>query len=67
MPGGGSMGNARELKEMREHIRRSVDSLELCAGCQRICECEQAKVDESLIWLCIECVLGRWSLPLAFS
>jgi len=61
------MGNAQELKEMREHIRRTVDSLELCAACERICECEQSKVNESELWLCIECILGRWSLPLSFA
>lgn len=53
------MENAQELQEMREHIRRSVASLELCESCQRICECEQCVASESVIWLCIECALGR--------
>ncbi len=47
----------RELKEMRENIHRSVNSLEICAGCDRICECEQwARDGGALRWLCFECV-----------
>lgn len=56
---GVAMKDAEELKEMREHIRQSVNSLELCAMCQRICECEQLHVNESDIWICIECLLQR--------
>ncbi len=51
-----------ELKEMRDGIRRSVNSLELCQICERICECEQWLLNDALVWVCIECLardLGR--------
>lgn len=45
-----------ELIEMRENIRRSVQALELCWSCQRVCECEQRIVDDAApVWLCREC------------
>jgi hypothetical protein len=45
-----------ELKEMRKNIRRTVNSLEVCWSCQRICECKQWLVNKGFpIWLCIEC------------
>ena len=47
----------RELKEMRENIRQKINSLELCWSCQKICECEQWLVNESVpVWLCGQCV-----------
>jgi len=47
-----------ELKQMRENICRSVNSLELCWGCDRICECERWLINESLpVWLCHECLV----------
>lgn len=46
-----------ELKQLRDNICRTVNSLELCWGCERICECEQWLVNEAVpIWLCIECL-----------
>lgn len=49
--------DALELKQMRENVRRSVDSLELCWSCQRICECEHGLVDDGApVWLCKECL-----------
>ena len=46
----------QELKEMKENIRRSVNALELCWGCERICECKQQTVDDAApVWLCIRC------------
>ena len=47
-----------ELKQLREHIHQSVNSLELCGHCERICECEQWIVDGlAPVWLCIECLM----------
>ena len=48
-----------QLRQMRENVRRSVDLLELCWSCQRICECQHGLVDDGApVWLCQEC-LGR--------
>jgi hypothetical protein len=45
-----------ELSHMRDNVRRSVDALELCWSCQRICECEPATVDDGPpVWLCSDC------------
>jgi hypothetical protein len=52
---GGSLG-PYELKEIRDRIRRSVNSLELCHACGRICECEQWLVNDVPVWVCIECL-----------
>jgi hypothetical protein len=50
-----------ELRRMRDSVRRSVNSLELCWSCQRICECEQWLANESVpLWLCTECVFEAW-------
>jgi hypothetical protein len=45
-----------ELKEIRGRIRKSVNSLELCEVCERICECEQWLVNDVQVWVCIECL-----------
>lgn len=46
-----------ELKQMRNNIRRIVNSLESCWSYQRICECEQWLVNEVVpAWLCIDCL-----------
>ena len=45
-----------ELKEIRGRIRSSVNSLELCQVCERICECEQWLLNDVLVWVCIECL-----------
>ena len=46
-----------ELKQMRESICRCVNSLELCWGCNRICECERWLMNESIpVWLCSDCL-----------
>lgn len=46
-----------ELGEMKANVRRSLQSLELCWGCERICECERGRVDADVepVWLCCEC------------
>ena len=47
----------QELIQMRENIRQKVHLLELCWSCQRVCECQQWLVNESVpVWLCPECV-----------
>ncbi len=51
-----SLSDSQELKHMRETVSRIVNSLELCWGCDRICECEQWVANETVpVWLCIEC------------
>ena len=47
----------QELKEMQDHVRRVVNSLELCWHCERICECERWAVNQAIaVWLCAECL-----------
>jgi len=47
---------ARELKGMRDSVNRNVNSLELCWGCDRICECEHWVANDTLrVWLCMDC------------
>lgn|SRR5579885_2059847 len=49
----------KELREMRAHIDRVVNSLELCFRCNRICECERHWVNRTeAVWLCDACVCG---------
>jgi hypothetical protein len=46
-----------ELIRMRENVRRSVDTLELCWGCQKICECQKPLgEDDEPHWLCEHCL-----------
>ncbi len=48
---------ALELMKIRKNVRRSVESLELCWACQRICECEHRMVENGpAVWLCQECL-----------
>jgi len=45
-----------ELKEMKVNIRRSVNALEMCWNCERICECERGILDDAApVWLCTWC------------
>jgi hypothetical protein len=49
--------DTKEWKEMRDTVSRTVNALELCWGCDRVCECEQWVANESVpVWLCIECL-----------
>ena len=42
---------------MRNHVSRTVNSLELCWGCERICECEEWLINEAVpVWVCIDCL-----------
>lgn len=51
-----SLAEAQELSNIRDNVRRSVNALELCWSCQRICECEPGVVDDGgPVWLCLEC------------
>ncbi len=46
----------REWIQMRNNIHRSVNSLELCQSCERICECRRWLLNETVpVWLCQEC------------
>ncbi len=48
---------ALELMKIRMNVRKSVESLELCWACQRICECEHRMVENGpAVWLCHECL-----------
>lgn len=50
-----------ELKQLQQIVLQSVDSQELCWSCQRICECEQWLVNETVpLWLCSECFFEAW-------
>ncbi len=50
-----------ELKQLQDMVLQSVDSQELCWSCQRICECEQWLVNDTVpLWLCPECFFEAW-------
>ncbi|HLC44267.1 MAG: hypothetical protein A2722_02315 [Candidatus Doudnabacteria bacterium RIFCSPHIGHO2_01_FULL_50_11] len=45
-----------ELIEMRENVRRAVESLELCWRCQNVSECGKYILGNLVIvWLCEGC------------
>ncbi len=47
----------RELITMRANIREKVGLLELCWSCQKISECRQYLINETVpAWLCGKCV-----------
>lgn len=46
----------KELKLMQDNIYRSVNALELCWACDRICECKQWIVNRKVRWICEECL-----------
>ncbi len=47
----------KEWIEMRDNIRRAVDSLELCWRCQRVSECQKYILGNTiLVWLCKSCL-----------
>ena len=53
----GVAADRKELKELRENVLRTVNSLELCWGCERVCECEEWAVkQEVVVWLCRDCL-----------
>jgi len=53
-----SFAEVKELGEMRDNIRRSVNALELCWRCQKVAECDQGFVDDGgPVWLCPGCFL----------
>ena len=48
----------KELKKLRDNVSRMVNSLELCWGCERVCECEQWAVKQDVaLWLCRDCLV----------
>jgi hypothetical protein len=47
----------QELHQIREHVRRSVQALEICWSCQRICECNAEILDDGPpVWICPACL-----------
>ena len=55
------LGDYRELASIRMNVRRSVQSLELCLVCQRLCECKESFVNkDAQVWVCDEC-FGKFS------
>ena len=45
------------LLEMRENIRRAVNSLEVCWRCQKVSECQKYILGNLvLVWLCQNCM-----------
>ena len=51
-----TLTEVEEISHMKDNIRRSVDSLELCWSCERVAECEPSAVDDGPpVWLCAEC------------
>jgi hypothetical protein len=47
----------KELIAMRHNIREKVGLLELCWSCQKVSECRQWLINESIpVWLCGKCV-----------
>jgi len=49
--------DGRELVQMKENVRRAVESLELCWRCQRVSECQKYVLGNMiLVWLCPCCL-----------
>jgi len=54
---------AENLIEMRENIRRAVQSLDVCWRCQRVSECQKYILGNLvLVWLCQGC-MGEMEQP----
>lgn len=50
-----------ELKQLQDLVLQSVGSQELCWSCQRVCECEQWLVNDTVpLWLCPDCFFETW-------
>jgi len=48
----------KELVRMRDNVCQNINSLEVCSICDRVSECEQFLINESIpVWLCRECSL----------
>ena len=49
--------DVQEMVEMRENVRRVVESLELCWRCQNVSECQKYVLGNMvLVWLCPDCL-----------
>jgi hypothetical protein len=49
--------SGKELVEMKENVRRAVESLELCWRCQHVSECQKYVLGNMiLVWLCPHCL-----------
>ena len=51
-----ALSQNQKLREMQGHVRRVVNSLELCWHCERICEYERWFLQAVAVWLCAECL-----------
>lgn len=50
------MFTAQALNEMKENVRRAVQSLEVCWRCQNVSECRRHVLGNLvLVWLCGGC------------
>ena len=51
-----SVAEFEELVQMRENVRRSLQTLEVCWSCEKVSDCEQQVVDDGPpVWLCPAC------------
>ena len=51
------------LMEMRENVRKAVQSLDVCWRCQRVSECQKYILGNLvLVWLCQGC-MGEMEQP----
>ena len=49
--------DVQEIVEMRDNVRRVVESLELCWRCQNVSECQKYVLGNLvLVWLCPHCL-----------
>ena len=48
-----------EEREIAEHVRDAVLSLEECYSGRRITECTQGTVADGCAWLCLDCYLSQ--------
>ena len=51
-----ALAEFKELKQIKENVRRNINALECCWNCQRISECEQGLGESAAaVWLCTGC------------
>lgn len=58
------MKDVQEMVEMRDNVRRAVESLELCWRCQNVAECQKYVLGNMvLVWLCPDCLTELHQQP----
>ena len=51
-----ALAEFKELKQIKENVRRNINALECCWNCEKISECEQGFGDGTArVWLCTGC------------